>query len=443
MFKAWLEERKKSIVQELSDLLAIPSVSEASDNPAEPYGKACRQAADYMSDLARKYGLHAEKVDNRYLIVRGERAEDRPQIGIFCHLDVVPAGEGWSFPPYALSEKEGYLIGRGVGDNKGASIIALHLLSYLQESQLKNFGVFIFYGLNEEAGMSDIKAYLASHPAPDLALVPDVELPVCIGEKSRLVFTLTGKLQLHKQISLQGGVADNVIPQKGFAKIEGHDLVAEATGGHAAFPKDGANALTALLAQILQSGLLDSHDQGELAKLEKLIAPYHGEGLDLAYTDARGDVLTLVCTQLKLTEDGDFLLGYDCRFPAELPADRLIEKLTEACHKQGLELEISKNDPSLDKDLDEKLVEALVAICNRYTGRQDPAYRMGGGTYARHFSQGLGLGIGQKFTKPNFIKEGQGGAHQADECIPQNQLWDGLHILYESLCWIDTHYDLD
>ncbi len=34
------------------------------------------------------------------------------------HVDVVPAGEGWSTPPYEATEKEGYIYGRGTQDMK-------------------------------------------------------------------------------------------------------------------------------------------------------------------------------------------------------------------------------------------------------------------------------------------------------------------------------------
>jgi len=43
-----------------------------------------------------------------------------PHFGFAGHLDVVPAGEGWSGPPFTARIEEGRLIGRGANDMKGA-----------------------------------------------------------------------------------------------------------------------------------------------------------------------------------------------------------------------------------------------------------------------------------------------------------------------------------
>ena len=40
-------------------------------------------------------------------------------MGIFGHLDVVPAGSGWSYPPFKLLKMDKRYYGRGVLDNKG------------------------------------------------------------------------------------------------------------------------------------------------------------------------------------------------------------------------------------------------------------------------------------------------------------------------------------
>jgi succinyl-diaminopimelate desuccinylase len=47
-------------------------------------------------------------------------------IGIYCHMDVVPAGDGWSVPPFAATRQGDWVLGRGAADMK-ASIAALML----------------------------------------------------------------------------------------------------------------------------------------------------------------------------------------------------------------------------------------------------------------------------------------------------------------------------
>src|SRR3954451_3007325 len=48
------------------------------------------------------------------------RGDERPHFGFAGHLDVVPAGEGWSADPFAATIADGMLVGRGANDMKSA-----------------------------------------------------------------------------------------------------------------------------------------------------------------------------------------------------------------------------------------------------------------------------------------------------------------------------------
>jgi succinyl-diaminopimelate desuccinylase len=48
------------------------------------------------------------------------RGEGSPHFGFAGHLDVVPAGEGWSGDPYSATIEDGLLVGRGANDMKSA-----------------------------------------------------------------------------------------------------------------------------------------------------------------------------------------------------------------------------------------------------------------------------------------------------------------------------------
>ena len=49
------------------------------------------------------------------------------------HLDVVPAGSDWDYPPFSGQVVDGRLIGRGAIDNKGPTIAAFYALKALKE----------------------------------------------------------------------------------------------------------------------------------------------------------------------------------------------------------------------------------------------------------------------------------------------------------------------
>src|SRR3954452_23599396 len=62
------------------------------------------------------------------------RGEGGPHFGFAGHLDVVPAGEGWSRDPFAAEISEGLLVGRGANDMKSAVAAYVAALSRLDPS---------------------------------------------------------------------------------------------------------------------------------------------------------------------------------------------------------------------------------------------------------------------------------------------------------------------
>ena len=100
------------------------------------------------------------------------------QIGIIGHMDVVPAGPGWHHEPYAVTEKEGFLIGRGVLDDKGPSLMALHAMKCLADLGLGfNHTIRFLFGVNEESGMNDVPYYRERFVDPAFLFTPDAEFP--------------------------------------------------------------------------------------------------------------------------------------------------------------------------------------------------------------------------------------------------------------------------
>ena len=47
-------------------------------------------------------------------------------IATIAHTDIVPLGLGWTFPALDVTRKDGYLIGRGVLDDKGPFVLSLY-----------------------------------------------------------------------------------------------------------------------------------------------------------------------------------------------------------------------------------------------------------------------------------------------------------------------------
>lgn len=61
------------------------------------------------------------------------KGDSDTQLATITHLDVVPAGNGWDSDPFDMIEKEGWLIGRGVSDDKGPALLTLYMAKFFKE----------------------------------------------------------------------------------------------------------------------------------------------------------------------------------------------------------------------------------------------------------------------------------------------------------------------
>ena len=120
-------EYQDELFADLNELMAIESVDGARDVD-------CAAALDFILKRAADFGLTSEKVTEKSAQV--ELGEGGRLCGVLSHLDVVPAGNNWSVDPFALTEKEGRLFGRGIADDKGAALVTLYCLRALKEMGL-------------------------------------------------------------------------------------------------------------------------------------------------------------------------------------------------------------------------------------------------------------------------------------------------------------------
>jgi acetylornithine deacetylase/succinyl-diaminopimelate desuccinylase-like protein len=116
---------------------------------------------------------HPEKA-NLVVRLRG-RGQGKPVMWD-AHLDVVAADpRDWSEPPFALTEKDGFLYGRGTGDMKGeAAAMTAALIRLKQEGFRPDRDIVCAFTADEEAAghVDGVRWLLKSHPELfDVALV--------------------------------------------------------------------------------------------------------------------------------------------------------------------------------------------------------------------------------------------------------------------------------
>lgn len=444
----WIEENKDAFVRDLDRLVAVPSISEDGDE-RYPFGENCAQVLDEATAIAEEYGLHVE--NHEYYcgscLVKGN-SEHAKRVGMFSHLDVVPLGEDWNYPPLRCTLKDGFLIGRGVGDNKGPSICALYALRFLKEHgiHLKN-DVVLYFGLSEETGMQDIDYFCRTQQVPDFGLVTDTNFPVCYGEKGILRVKISYPVK-GNMVSFQAGSVVNVIPAKAEIVVKGvcteqvdHLMegrkgiaVAPADSGvriaasgisrHAAFPEGSVNAVHVLTEALVDSDILEGSARDAVRAVSELTADYYGESTGIPYEDKESGKLTCVGSVVRLEEE-KLQVSFDIRYPVTINGEDVVEGFRKKVESLGFSFEVGEMSEPSYVPLDNPYIPLLSRICDYVQGKHYEPYTMGGGTYSRHLPAAIGFGPGVP-DAPNPFENGHGQGHQPDECVPLDMLLKGL-----------------
>ncbi len=166
-----------SLVAELAELIAIPSVS------ADPAHEAdVATAAEWVADRIRRAGGTGDVIPwgERPLVVGEIRASKSPETArtILCygHFDVQPPDplELWESAPFDLVEREGWLYSRGVADDKGQLFMLLKAAELLaSRDELPVNLRFACDGEEEIGGHSIVEWVEADRRSADAAIVFD------------------------------------------------------------------------------------------------------------------------------------------------------------------------------------------------------------------------------------------------------------------------------
>ena len=178
-----IDENKEKMINHIIDIVKIPSVeSEAIDGA--PFGKEVNNALLKALEISEELGFKTKNIDG--YMGYAQFGEGNDYVGVFGHLDVVPAGEGWTNPPFSGHIEDGKIFSRGVLDNKGPIMTALYGLYAIKESGLKlTKPVRIVFGTDEESGFTDLDYYLSKEKPPVMGFTPDCKYPVVYGERGR------------------------------------------------------------------------------------------------------------------------------------------------------------------------------------------------------------------------------------------------------------------
>ena len=301
---AYIAENKEQLLQDIAALVAIDSV-EGTPEEGAPFGAGPRAALDKTLELAAGMGFATRNCENYIGYAELAGADPEKYLATICHVDVVPVGNGWTADPFKMRIQDGWLLGRGVADDKGPMIVTLYALKFLKEQgyQLR-YPIRAIVGDNEETHMNDVKYYLENYPAPVFCFTPDAEFPVCNGEKGHFGGKIVSPVCNGVIAEFEGGVANNAVPDRASALVktdirklknapnitlepEGDGVRVRGWGksGHAAMPEGTVNAIGLVADYLLDNGLCNDAERAYLEALHKLHSSTAGTGLGIDCAD--------------------------------------------------------------------------------------------------------------------------------------------------------------
>ncbi len=452
--KAFVEENWEDIVKDIESLVAIRSVEDLDHATDEmPYGPASYEALCKGVEIAERLGLDAHNCDGHigYADVPGDSER---QIAMIAHTDIVPEGSGWTFDPFKLTRKDGYLIGRGVLDDKGPFVLELYCAKFFAERAARTgerlpYTIRCIIGNNEETEMADVEWYLERYPQPEFLFSPDADFPLICGEKGGYSATIRSGKVSDVIVDFCGGTVGNAVAGEATALVRADAatlpaaeritveavegglarISAEGIGAHASTPAGSINAIGLLVDYLLENGLFSEGEKSFL-EMEKLVfGSTDGSTLDIAASDDLFDPLTCIGGTIR-TVDGVFEQTIDSRYPTSITGDEITRRVGALCEAHGCTLTVDLDMVPFSTDPNSDGIQALVRTYNEYTGRNDKPFTIGGGTYARHFKAGGAFGPNDpNFPMPDWI----GAEHSADEGFSEEQFKRALEIYIVSV----------
>ena len=460
------------MINDLARLIEIDTSAAPAENGA-PFGKNNRKALDLFVRIAQGYGLRTG-TDEGYA-AWAEYGDGKGLTGILCHLDVVPAGNGWSTDPFRLTVENGMLYGRGVSDDKGPAVACLHALARLAKEKTElNGRVRLIVGCNEEEGSKCIKHYVEHCEIPVAAFTPDSDFPVTASEKGILHLLLS--LPLSEETAdaiaeVNGGEKANVVPDFCKARVtknsplysaltacslpadilknektavavaehgcdlsdisiyfrgDGIEMTTRGSAAHASTPRKGSNAVSKMLA--LLSALLPG-DETLRAAANVFCDRAPEQKLGVACADETGELTVNVGVCRKRGRRLELTL--DIRIPACTNAESVAETISGIF--RGSDIKILQSAPALSADENGLLVRTLMNVYREYTGdTESKPLHIGGGTYAKELPCCVAFGA--------VFPGRDTHMHDADECYPVEDFYKLAEIYRKAIVALDKAY---
>lgn len=358
------------MIRVLADLVAIRS-----ENPPGREIEVAHYVRDHLAPLGFEISLDEYKLGRVNLEARLVNGPG-PVFAFNTHMDVVPAGEGWSSDPFVLRQADGKLFGRGACDCKGPLAAMLEAVRHMAEDRANWSGTLLaVFVADEEIASEGAKLYASRKPKIDFAVV---------GEPTSNTVYSAHKGSLRPLVRVHGVPA------------------------HSGSPHLGENAI--YRAGELLALIAETHESDVRHRTHPLVG-----GASLTVTRISGghadNVLPGACDLLL---DRRLVPGED---EAAVKAD-IAALLAEANRRFGLRAEILDWKPTTggatETAVDRPVVQASLAACRAHGIAEPGPFGFQGACDLVHFrstgAEGVVIGPGTLAV-----------AHKADEFVPVDE----------------------
>lgn len=180
-YETYFQNHREEHLDELKELLRIPSISALSEHKSD-----ITQAANWIADNLRQAGMDKVEVHpttgNPVIYAEHMQAPGCPTVLVYGHYDVQPVDplNLWETPPFEPTIRDGKLYARGATDDKGQLFLHIKAVEAILKEE-KKLPVNIKFCIEgeEEISSPSLPVFLESHSemlAADVILISDTSL---------------------------------------------------------------------------------------------------------------------------------------------------------------------------------------------------------------------------------------------------------------------------
>lgn len=420
-----IEALKQDLIKAAQELVRIESV-EAEGAKGMPFGEGVAKALDAALKIAGELGFKIVNMDG--YAGYAEYGDGEDYVAVLGHLDVVPAGDGWKYPPYAAEIADGKIYGRGTMDDKSPIIAALFGLKAIKDLNLPlSKKVRVIFGTNEETGCKDIEYYLEREKPPVSGFTPDGQYPIIYAEKGITIFDVVKTLSPsgcgEAVISyIRGGHRANMVPDyceagikckdtekvvklvEEFARRSGYGVKAKAeteatvilksigAAAHGSLPELGKNAIMQMFL-CLGELPLGGCDAAQFINFfnRNVGLETDGKSFGVALEDVESGKLSFNVGTIEMDEN-HISMSLNLRYPVTFKYEDMMKPFEAKLAGTGISISNMTHQPPLYVPAEHPLIKTLQKVYSEQTGLEAKLLAIGGGTYAKEMPNIVAFG---------------------------------------------------